>query len=113
MVLLYLSAGINHFVHRDMYIAIMPRWIPFHEAMVMISGVAEIVFALLLVFKATRRMAAWGIIIMLIAIFPANVQMMINYMHEQHPRLWITIVRLPLQLLLIWWAYGFTKVNSQ
>ena len=57
----------------------------------------------------TRRTAAWGIIILLIMIFPANIYMMMNYLNEKNPGLWITILRLPLQFVLIWWAYTFTK----
>lgn len=54
-------------------------------------------------------MAACGIILLLIAVFPANVQMMINYREQRNPHLWITVVRLPLQLLLIYWAYLYAR----
>jgi uncharacterized membrane protein len=54
---------------------------------------------------ATRSIAAWLIIALLIAIFPANIQMSINFKRKNNPYFWITIVRLPLQLLLIWWAW--------
>ncbi len=109
MVVLYVSAGINHFIHPEFYIKIMPLWIPFHDQVIFISGICEILFALFLIFPATRHMAAWCIIGLLIAIFPANVQMMINYTQESNARLWLAILRLPLQILLTWWAYGFTK----
>ena len=109
MAVLYIAAGINHFVHPDMYITIMPPWLPYHAALVLISGICEVVFGLMLLLPTTRKMAAWLIIVMLIAIFPANIQMMLHYMDENNPRLWMAVVRLPLQVLLIWWAYGFTK----
>ena len=64
----------------------------------------------LLLLPTTRKMAAWLIILLLIAIFPANIQMMLHYMDENNPRLWMAVVRLPLQVLLIWWAYGFFNV---
>ncbi len=82
---------------------------PFKHELVFITGVLEIGFALLLIFKATRRVGAWLLIGLLIAIFPANIQMAINYYQQNHPQFWITMVRLPLQILLIWWAYTFTK----
>jgi uncharacterized membrane protein len=109
MALLYIAAGINHFIHPAFYIKIMPPWLPNHAALVLISGVCEAAFGLLLLLQPTRRLAAWLIILLLIAIFPANIQMMLNYMEQHHPQLWMAIIRLPLQLLLIWWAYRFTK----
>jgi len=90
----------------------MPPWLPLHNELVIISGICETLFGLLLVIPPTRRFAAWCIILLLIAIFPANIQMMINYWNEDKPGLWITILRLPLQFILIWWAYSFAKVNK-
>ena len=112
MVLLYLAAGINHFIHPEPYRSIMPPWLPFHSAFIAISGVCEILFALLLLQKRTRVVAAWLIIALLVAIFPANIQMFINYGRSGNPLLWIAIVRLPVQGLLIWWAFGFTKESK-
>lgn len=105
----YVLAGANHFWHPQFYLAIMPPWLGFHDELNYASGACEILFGLLLIPKQTRRIAAWLIILLLIAIFPANIQMMLNYIHERRPGLWITIVRLPIQLLLIWWAYIFAK----
>jgi uncharacterized membrane protein len=109
MALFYIAAGVNHFVHPGGYRKIMPPWLPLHEQLILISGIAEILFASLLLFRVTRRLAAWCIISLLIAVFPANIQMMLNYYHENNPALWVTIVRLPLQIALIWWAWLFTK----
>jgi uncharacterized membrane protein len=106
---LYIVAGINHFIHPASYLGIMPHWVPFHNAAVFVSGLCEVLFALLLLIPSTRRIAAWGIILLLIAVFPANVQMMLNYLHEGKNGLWVTVIRLPLQAVLIWWAYIFTK----
>jgi uncharacterized membrane protein len=106
---LYVAAGINHFVHPATYFKIMPPWLPAHNALVIASGVAEILLGLLLMPPLTRRLAAAGIIILLIAVFPANVQIMLNYRNEDHPLLWLAVLRLPLQCLLIWWAYQYTK----
>ena len=105
----YIAAGANHFLHPEVYRKIMPLWIERHEELIMISGAGEILFALLLLLPETRRIAAYGIIVLLIAVFPANIQMMLNFFHEHSPRLWLSILRLPLQIVLIWWAYSFTK----
>jgi uncharacterized membrane protein len=109
MSLLYVSAGINHFWHCGVYMKIMPPWIGWHKELVYISGVFEIVLGILLVFPQTRVMAAWGIILLLIAVFPANIQMTINYINQSGPRLWVSVIRLPLQIVLIWWAFVFTR----
>lgn len=112
MILFYAGAGINHFVHPSFYLQIMPPWLPWHNELVFLSGVAEVVCALLLLFPKTRRTGAWAVIALLIAVFPANIQMLINYMNAGNPMTWIAVVRLPIQLLLIWWAYIFTKPSS-
>ena len=109
MSLLFLAAGINHFVKPRMYLSIMPPWLPAHSFLVYSSGVAEIVLALLLIPASTRVAAAWGIMVLLIAVFPANIQMMLNYYHKNLPGLWFTIARLPLQGVLIWWAWLYTR----
>lgn len=109
MALLYIAAGINHFVRPAMYRKIMPPWLPAHHTLVLLSGVAEIVLGVLLLFPATRVWAAWGIIALLLAVFPANIQMAVQYYRSGHPYLWLALLRLPLQFLLIWWAYVYTK----
>src|ERR1700744_4151549 len=109
MVLLYVVAGLNHFLNRRMYLAIIPTYLPHPLTLVYISGVCEIAFGLLLIPVATQRIAAWLIILLLIAVFPANVQMAVNYYLAHNPWLWLAIIRLPIQLLLIRWAWFFTK----
>jgi uncharacterized membrane protein len=109
MAAIYLVAGILHFVKPDTYTRIVPHWLPYPLALVYISGVVEITGGLLLLPAATRRTGAWLIILLLIAVFPANVQMSINYYRDHHPYFWLTIIRLPLQVVLIWWAWKFAK----
>lgn len=109
MPVLYMAAGINHFWHAAMYVAIMPPWLPYPVLLVYMSGVFEFMLGLLLFPSATRRLAAWGIVALLVAVFPANIQMAINYYHAHNPNLWLAIVRLPLQPVLIWWAWLYTR----
>ncbi len=109
MAAFYVAAGINHFVHPASYEKIIPPQLPSPGVLVYVSGFFEIVLGILLIPQAKRRLAALGIILLLIAVFPANIQMMINYYKEGNPHLWITIVRLPIQLLLIYWAYVYSK----
>lgn len=109
MSFLYIAAGIYHFINPRMYMKIMPSYLPYHLPLVYISGICEIVFGALLIPEATRPIAAWLIIVLLIAIFPANIQMAINFKRKKHRFLWMALIRLPLQLLLIWWAWQYTK----
>lgn len=109
MALLYVAAGINHFVHPATYLRIMPAYIPYHETLVKISGVLEILCGALLLFPQTRIAGAWLTIALLIAVFPANIEMAVSWHRSHHPYYWIALLRLPLQLLLIWWAWLYTK----
>lgn len=111
MALFYVVAGINHFVHPEMYVSIMPRFLPesSYRPLVVISGIFEAVFGFLLILPATRNIAAWGIIALLIVIFPANIQMTIDFTRQHNPYTWLTWLRIPLQALLIWWAFTFTR----
>jgi uncharacterized membrane protein len=113
MTLFYIASGVNHFVHPEFYRMIMPSWVPLHKELVIASGICEILFAMLLLFPSTRRLAAWCIIALLVAVFPANIQMMLNYIRENNSALWISILRLPLQIILIGWAHHFTKPPAQ
>jgi uncharacterized membrane protein len=109
MVAFYVFAGINHFANPDFYLGIIPSWMPYPVTTNYITGAFEIIFALLLIPPGIRPFAAWMIIALLIAVFPANIQMTMNYWEENNPHLWITIARLPFQILLIWWAWKYTR----
>lgn len=106
---LYFLAGINHFIHPDFYIHIMPHWIPYHPEMIAISGVFEILFSLMLLFPKTRNLGAWGIILMLLVFFAVHIQMLVDWNMETSPPKWVLILRIPIQFVLLWWAYGFTN----
>ncbi len=109
MILFYIAAGLNHFIDPAFYLPIMPPYLPWHLLLIYISGAFELLFGIMLIPDKTRRTSAWLIIALLVAVFPANIQMTINYVSENNPDLWISIVRLPIQFLLIWWAWVFTK----
>jgi uncharacterized membrane protein len=74
----YASAGILHFLHMDLYAKIVPPFIPWPVAMVYLSGVAEIAGGAGLLIPSLRRAAAWGLVALLIAVFPANVYMALD-----------------------------------
>ena len=104
------AAGANHFVSPDAYVAMVPEVLPAPLLLVQISGVAEIAGGLGLLLPATRRLAAWGLIALFIAVFPANLNMAVNHLplggHEIPA--WALWARLPVQLVLIGWAALYT-----
>jgi uncharacterized membrane protein len=107
MAVLYIAAGIWHFVRPQFYLAIMPPYLPAHKALVFWSGVAEVLLGVALFVPSLRTYAAWGIIALLIAVFPANLYMATG---ERFAALsaWVRWGRLPIQAVLIWWAYRYT-----
>ncbi|MES2773351.1 MAG: MauE/DoxX family redox-associated membrane protein [Bacteroidota bacterium] len=114
MIVFYFAAGINHFRNPSAYYLIIPPWLTAPELVNAAAGIFEIILAIGLIFPATRRWAAWGIIAMLIAFIPSHI-----YMIQQggcFPKpgfcfpVWVMWVRLMvLQPLLIWWAYAHRK----
>lgn len=101
----FIVAGINHFLNPAPYLAMMPPWLPWHVAMNQISGVAEIVGGLGILIPWKRRCAAWGLIALLIAVFPANLQVALYGWPGTHIPAWILWARLPFQPLFIAWVY--------
>lgn len=104
----YLFAGAMHFINPIMYLKIMPKMLPYPLALVYLSGLAEILCGIGFLFEGTRVVAAWATILLLLAIFPANINMA---MHPEHFGIapWLLYLRLPLQFVLIWFAYLYTK----
>ncbi|MEQ1627275.1 MAG: DoxX family membrane protein [Nitrospira sp.] len=108
----FVAGGANHFVNTPFYVSIMPPYLPWPVALVYLSGVAEIGLGGLLLFEGWSRLAAWGLIALLIAVFPANVHMALHpelYQWASPLGLWL---RLSLQGLLIAWAYWYTRPPS-
>jgi uncharacterized membrane protein len=100
-------AGVMHFVIPGRYMGIMPAWRPYPLEMVYVSGVAEMAGGLGLLIPSLRKAAAFGLIALLIAVFPANIQMLANAIHSGASTAYTALLwlRLPLQPLLIVWIY--------
>ncbi|HTJ47000.1 MAG TPA: DoxX family membrane protein [Kofleriaceae bacterium] len=109
------AAGLNHFLSPAAYEAMVPSALPNPALLVQISGVFEILGGLGLILPATRRLAAWGLVALFLAVFPANINMAINHIPLGTTDLptWALYGRLPLQLVLIAWAYLFTRATDQ
>jgi len=107
-----IGAGTMHFVNPGFYLKIMPQYLSLHRELVYLSGVCEIVLGLLLFVPRFSRLAAWGIIALLIAVFPANIYV---YQHQAvltAPPI-LHLLRLPLQGVIILWAYWHTKSTKE
>jgi uncharacterized membrane protein len=113
MGVLYVAAGVAHFVIGRTYEGIVPDYLPAHHALVLVSGAAEIAGGLGILVPRTQRAAAWGLVVLLVCVLPANVWMV------QHPErlpgtpLWVLWTRLPLQGALMWWAWRYTRAEPQ
>ena len=108
MALLYVLAGINHFRVPRLYYKIIPSYFSNPKLLNIISGAAEIVLGITLCIPQLSKYAAWGIIGLLIAIFPANLYMFQNDKASMGLPKWVRAIRLPIQFLLIYWAYIYT-----
>ena len=113
MSIAYTYVGVRHFIDPDFFLAIMPNYLSMHLFFVYLTGLMEVVFGLLLAFRKTRKFASYGLIVLLLIVFPANIhlveselsQSILEVSKEQ------TIIRLPFQGLLLILAYWHSKNN--
>ena len=110
----FIAAGILHFVYPAYYRSIVPQYLPAPAALVAVSGVAEIAGGAGLLVRRWRGAAAWGLIALMLAVFPANVEMLRQAREHQvsgllQAALWL---RLPVQGLLIWWVWRLSRLNG-
>ena len=113
MAAFYVIAGVNHFRDPDFYLALMPSYLPLHAELVAATGVLEIALGVLMAIPRTAALAAWGIILMLLAFLPVHVHMLVNnHLYPQIPTsmLWL---RFPIQGLFILWACWYTTPRAR
>lgn len=108
----FVLAGFNHFRDPAFYLNIMPPYLPWHLFLVYLSGVIEIILGISLLIKRLQPYAAWGLILLLLAVFPANIHMAMNT--ELYPEINATFIylRLPIQFVIIAWAFWFTRKDD-
>tara|TARA_Y100001968_G_scaffold261644_1_gene249561 strand:- start:51 stop:410 length:360 start_codon:yes stop_codon:yes gene_type:complete len=109
MSIFYIYVGVQHFIDPMWFMRIMPPYIPFHLECVYISGLFEVVFGLMLLLEKTRYLAGWGLILLLIAVFPANIYLAQTNGAVMDISPLIAWGRLPFQGLFIGLAYWHTK----
>ena len=112
----YVVAGVMHFVVPEAYVQVMPPVMPAPLALVYLSGVAEVALGVGVLYPRTRRYAAWGLVALLVAVFPANVYMATSGVVVEgtpfgtlDPSAAERWGRLPLQAVLVAWAWWYTR----
>lgn len=111
---IFIVSGIMHFAVPKIYVAIVPPILPQREALVYVSGAAEIVGGIGLLLPCVRRAAGYGLAILLVAVFPANIYMAVAHIPATGVagnRL-LQWIRLPLQIPLILWALSYARAKK-
>ena len=106
----FINVGVDHFVNPDFYLNIMPDYLPFHSEAVYLSGFFEILGGIVVLVPKLRALARWGLISLLIAVFPANIYMAMNPNLFPEFSLALLYFRLPLQFLFIFWVLKATEM---
>ena len=109
MSIFYVSVGVNHFTIPEWFLQIVPPWLPYKLELVYISGFLEIIFGVMLLIPATRFYAAWGLILLLIAVYPANIYLAQTNGAAMNTTPLVAWGRLPFQFVFIALAYWHTK----
>ena len=111
--LLFINIGIDHFVNPDFYRNIMPAYLPMHTEAIYISGFFEILGGVAILFPKLRSMAGWGLVLLLIVVFPVNIHMAVNPNLFPDIPLSFLYLRLVLQFIIIYWTYFATQLPPQ
>ena len=112
--ILYVVVGLKHFTHLDFFLIIVPPYLPYPELLVYVSGFFEILFGVLLIPKKTRKYSALGLILLLIAVFPANIHLFNSEIAQNSYKIsrHFALIRLPFQIPLIVIAYWHSRENN-
>lgn len=105
----YISIGVSHFTSPIWYVQIVPPYLPYKLELVYISGIFEILFGGMLLFKKTRFLAGWGLILLLIAVYPANIYLAQTNGAAMNTTPLIAWGRLPVQFIFVGLAYWHSK----
>ena len=105
----FINVGVDHFVNPEFYLSIMPPAFPLHLEAVYISGFFEILGGVGVLIPRLRKIAGWGLVALLVAVYPANIYMAIT--PEAFPKASVALlyVRLAFQFLFFYWAYSVTR----
>lgn len=110
MSIFYIVIGIKHFTNVEWFMKIMPPYLPYHKELVYLSGAFEIILGMMIIFEKTRALGAWGLILLLIAVFPANIYLAQTNGAAMNTSAAIAWGRLPFQAIFIAVAYWHSKI---
>ena len=110
MAALYIFAGIMHFIKPKVYLRVMPKYIPNHKLMVVLSGISEIVLGLTLCIPELKTLSIYGIIAMLVVFLAVHFYMLSGEKVSAGIPKWVLILRIPLQFGLMYWAYHYLQL---
>ncbi len=115
LALVMIVAGMLHFVATDAYVSIMPDYLPVHRELVHLSGILEVLFGLGLLWHKTREAAGIGLIVLFLAVLPANFNMAVQDIQPVgfHIPVFLLWARLPFQLVFIYWAWRVSRPESE
>ncbi len=105
LAIFFIFAGIAHFLRASDYLKILPPWVPLPLTMIYVSGFFESLLGALVLLVQTRKLAGWGLITLLIAVFPANIHMALHPDLFPHIPVWVFWARLPFQGVFIFWVW--------
>ena len=109
----FMTTGILHFVVERFFIAIVPKSLPNPKALVYISGVAEFAGGVGVLIPKTRKLSGQGLILLLLVVFPANINMALNPERFKQFPAWGLWARLPLQFAIIGQVWAATQRGKQ
>jgi uncharacterized membrane protein len=114
MSIFYTLAGLYHFINPVFYVGLVPESVDEKEFIIAVSGLFEIILGLFLLFRETRKIAAIAIIIMLLVfLFVVHFPMALDFFDNENPLLWFAIIRIPIQFVLIYWAFRVSKIRKE
>ena len=114
----FVAVGVGHFTNPAPFVSIVPPYLPEPLALVYISGFFEILGGIGLLIPQTRRAAGWGLLALLVAVYPANIHMLVNevYLDGMPRERWLLWLRMPLQFLMaggVLWASGLWRPKER
>lgn len=110
MALIYIVAGLNHFINPKIYLRIMPPYLPNHKALVDLSGFSEIILGISICIPFLKNVSVYGLIAMLLVFLLVHVYMLSGKKASAGIPKWILIIRIPVQFGLMFWAYSYLQL---
>ncbi len=107
LAVIFIAGGANHLRTPDLYKKVMPPYLPEHSTLVLVSGILEMVCGLMLITAGSQAIGAWGILVLLLLFIPVHIYMLQEPKARLKLPVWFLVLRLPLQLGLMYWAYQY------